>query len=259
MDSVVLIKQVPDTAAPIQDYIRDGSLDLSSVAWVVSPYEEYATEEALRLREKHGGSVTLLTLAPERADEALKSMLALGADEAVRVWDSGFEGLGPYARAQVLAAALNKLPYDMIWGGWKAVDEDYGLVPIYVAQLLDLPHISFVVDIAVEGRRAKVKREVEGGKEILEVDLPAVFTAQKGLNEVRYASLKGIMAVKRKTIAVWDTTALGLDAEQLLTPRVKLIEMRRPPQRAPGRMLSGTPHEIAAELIRALREEAKAL
>lgn len=258
---VVLVKQVPDTATRIQDRITGGRLDLDGVTWVVNPYDEYAVEEALRIKERQGGTVTLLGLGPDRVDMALKDMLALGADEAIHLQDDAFEGLGARGRAQVLAAAIRKLPQapDMVWAGWKGVDEDQGLVPIYLAQELGWPHLSFVVELTVEGERVKVRREVEGGKEILDAPLPAVITAQKGLNEVRYASLKGIMAVKRKVIPVWDAAALALDPGGLAAGGVAVERIERPADRPPGRILQGTPAEAAAELVRLLRTEAKVI
>lgn len=261
MNIVVLIKQVPDTATRIQDRIAGGRVDLGGVTWIVSPYEEYAVEEALRLKAQHGGTVTLLALGPERVVSALKDMLALGADEAIQIWDASWEGLGARGTAEVLAAAIRKLPEapDMIWAGWKGVDDDQGLVPIYVAHALGLPHVSFVVKIAVDGGRATAQREIEGGKEIVESPLPAVFSAQKGLNEVRYASLKGIMAVKRKEIPVWDAAAIGLDPAALPAAAVETIEILRPPDRPAGRKIAGTPDEAARELVRLLHEEAKVI
>lgn len=261
MNIVVLIKQVPDTASNIQNRVSDGRVDLEGVTWVTNPYDEYAVEEALRLKEKLGGSVTLIALGPERVDSALKEMLALGADEAIHVWDPAFAGIGLQASAAVLAAAIARLEAtpDMIWTGWKGVDADQGLLPIYLAEALGLPHLSFVVSVSVENGRVSVEREVEGGKERLEAPLPAVLSAQKGLNEVRYASLKGIMAVKRKQIPVWDAAALGLDPATLPATRVETLSVERPPERGSGRILGGTAAEAAAELVRLLHEEAKVI
>ncbi len=259
MDIIVLIKQVPDTASRIQDRVKDGVVDLEGVTWVVSPYDEYAVEEALRLKEAHGGSVTLITIGPERATSALKDMLALGADEAVLLSDPLFAELGPRAVAHVLAAAIRDLPYDMIWAGWKAVDNDEGLVPIYLASALGLPHASFVTGIEIQDGRATVRREIEGGKEIMSLDLPAVLTAQKGLNEVRYASLKGIMAVKRKEIPVRDAQSLGIEADALPARGVHVERVEAPPDRGAGRIVAGEPQEAARELARLLHEESKVI
>lgn len=259
MDIIVLIKQVPDTATRIQDRVHDGTLDLSGVTMVVNPYDEFAVEESLRLKEKHGGSVTLLALGPEGVQSALKDMLALGADEAIQLWDPAFEGLGPRGVATVLAAAVRKLPHQMVWTGWKGVDDDQGLVPIYVAHELGYPHVSYVSAFEVEGDRAKAVSEVEGGKEVVETKLPAVFSAQKGLNEVRYASLKGIMAVKRKEIPVWAAADVDVDVAALGGRGVETLTLERPPDRPPGRVLDGTAEEAARELVRLLHEEAKVI
>jgi len=261
VDIVVVIKQVPDTATQIHRRVKNGSVDLDGVTWVVSPYDEYAVEEALRLRESHGGSVTLVSLGPARADEALKSMLALGADEAVRVWDDAFDGraLGARATAAVLAAAVKRLPHELVLTGWKAVDHDQGVVPIYLAEALAMPHVSFAVELQIEGATALVKREIEGGKEHVRTELPAVISAQKGLNEVRYATLKGIMAVKRKTIAAWTAADLGLDPAALGAAGVEWLGVDPPAERGAGKLIDGGPSEAARELARLLHEEAKVI
>lgn len=259
MNILVLIKQVPDTAIRIQDRIRDGCVDLEGVTWITNPYDEFAVEEALRLREKHGGSVTLIALGPDRVQSALKDMLALGADEGIHLRDDAFEGLGPRERAKVLAAAARKLQFDMIWSGWKGVDFDEAAVPSYLAHELGLPYVAAVTQFAVENGRAVVRREVEGGIETLTVPLPAVFGAQKGLNEVRYASLKGIMAVKRKVIPVWSAADLGVDVAAFGGSPLSITAIERPPERPPGRILKGTAEEAALELARLLRDELKVI
>ncbi len=262
MNIVVCVKQVPDTAAKIQDRVTDGRIDLEGVEWVVNPYDEYAVEEALRLKEAHGGQVTLITLGPDRALQALKDMLALGADEGIHIKDPALDGAGRRGVAKALAAAIRKLgDVDMVWTGWKGVDEDHGLVPAYLAEELGWPHLSFVTKVNVDpdAGRVTVEREIEGGKEVLEAPLPAVLSAQKGLNEVRYASLKGIMAVKKKTIPEWTAADLGLDASDLQGQEVEFVHIDPPPERKPGRILDGTPEEAARELVRLLREEAKVI
>lgn len=259
MNIIVLVKQVPDTATRIQDRIKNGTIDLEGATMVVNPYDEFAVEESLRLKERHGGSVTLLALGPDRVQSALKDMLALGADEAIQLWDPAYADLGPRGVAHVLAAAVRKLPHDMVWTGWKGVDDDQGLVPPYVAHMLGYPHASYVSSFELQGDRAVVVSDVEGGKETLEVKLPAVFSAQKGLNDVRYASLKGIMAVKRKEIPVWGAADVGLDVAGLPRPGLKTVTVERPPDRPPGRKLEGSVEEMARELVRLLHEEAKVL
>lgn len=262
MNIVVCVKQVPDTAAKIQERVSNGRIDLEGVEWVVNPYDEYAVEEALRLKEAHGGQVTLITVGPDRALQALKDMLALGADAGIHINDPVLENGGRRGVAGALAAAIRKLDaVDMVWTGWKGVDEDHGVVPAYLAEELGWPHLSFVtkVDVDPDAGRVTVEREIEGGKEVLEASLPAVLSAQKGLNEVRYASLKGIMAVKKKTIPQWTVADLGLEAAAFQRPEVEFMHIDPPPERPPGRLLDGTPEEAARELVRLLHEEAKVI
>lgn len=262
MNIVVCIKQVPDTAAVIK--VKDGQIDYAGLTWVINPYDEYALEEALRIKERLGeGKVTLLAEGPERVKEALKTSLAMGADEAVHLKDPSFEGSDSYTTAKILAAALKKMPYDLICCGWKGVDADQGVVGITLAEMLDLPHVSFVVkvDIAADKKKATVEKEVEGGHEIVETSLPAVLTAQKGLNEPRYPTLKGIMAVKSKPIQEWGAGDLGLSPQEVgaNASLAELIEASLPPARKAGKIIQGSAQEAVKELIRLLREEAQVL
>ncbi len=259
MNILVLIKQVPDTASRIQDRVKDGGIDLDGITWVTNPYDEFAVEEALQLTEKHGGEVTLIGLGPDRVDSALKDMLALGANEAIHCIDPAFENLDPRGVAFVLARAVERLPHDMIWTGWKGVDNDEGLVPLYLARELGVPYVSAVQEFAVDGDTATVSRDLVGARETLQVPLPAIFGAQKGLNEVRYTSLKGIMAVKRKQIPTWDAAELGIDVASLPRPAVEVVGVEPPAERAAGRILDGTPEEVTAELARLLHDEVKVI
>jgi electron transfer flavoprotein beta subunit len=262
MNIAVCIKQVPDTASRIE--VKEGRVVEEGLAWVVNPYDEYATEEALRIKERFGeGKVTLITMGPERARGALTAELAKGADEAIHLTDPAFEGSDPYATARILAQTLQRVGYDLILCGWKGVDHDEGQTAIILAEMLDLPHVSFVVklDIAEDGSKAVAHRQVEGATEVVETPLPAVFTAQKGLNEPRYASLRGIMSVKKKSIAEWGAEDLGLDPgsvgpEGSLT---EIVEVVPPPERPPGRVIPGEPEASVKELVRRLREEAKVI
>lgn len=257
---IVLVKSVPDPAAKVP--VRDNKVVEDGLAWEANPYDENAVEEAIRLREKHGGKVTLITLGPRRAEETLKKMLALGADEGVLVSDPAFEGSDELATARILATAIEKAGgYDMIWAGWTGVDWNQGVVAQAVAENLGLPHVSFVTKVEVNGATATCETEVEGGREIVEVDLPAVLTAMQTLNEVRYASLKNIMAVKRKTIPVWSAADLGIDPSEVGAgaARSHVLKLVPPPERAAGRILKGAPEETVKELVRALREEAKVI
>ena len=262
MNIVVFVKQVPDTETRIQ--VKDGAVDLSSVKWIVNPYDEFAIEEALRTRERLGaGKVTVVSLGPERVKEAIKYGLSLGADEGVWVKGDGVALNDPLAVGTVLAAAASKLGYDLILTGKQGVDHDWAQAGIILAELLNLPHVSVVVSLTLDpaAKTGTAKREVEGGLEEVAFELPAVLTAQKGLNEPRYASLKGIMAVKKKVIAEWTLADLGVDAASVGADAaaIRILDVAMPPPRAAGMILEGEPADTARELVRLLHVEAKVI
>ncbi len=262
MNVLVFVKQVPDTETRIQ--IKDGSVDTSSVKWVVNPYDEFAIEEALRIRERAGGgTVTVVSLGPDRVKEAIKYGLSLGADEGVWLKGDGVALGDPLAVATVLAAAARKIGYDLIFTGKQGVDHDWSQVGILLAELLDLPHVSVVVGLTLDAaaKTGRAKREVEGGLEEVAFELPALLTAQKGLNEPRYASLKGIMAVKKKVIPEWSLADLGVDAASVdaESASIRIFDVAPPPPRSAGKILEGDPRDAARELVRLLREEAKVI
>lgn len=260
MKIIIPMKRVPDTATRVG--VQDGRIDPGTLkTWVINPYDEYAIEEALQLNEKQGeGTIAIVTIGPSDAQETIRKALAMGADEAYHLNDPAFETLDPLGRARVLAAAIEKIgEYDLIWTGWKGVDEDYGQTGIYLAELLDLPHISMVVGIQEVGDGTLTAiREVEGGVEVVTTQLPAVLTQTKGEHEPRYPTLKGIMSAKKKPLTEWDAGDLGIDADDL-EPNIEIVAVELPPERQAGRILSGTPEEAARELLRLLREEAKVI
>ena len=262
MNVLVFVKQVPDTETRIQ--IKDGQVDLSSVKWVANPYDEFAIEEALRIKERLGaGKVTVVSLGPDRVKDAIKYALSLGADEGVHVKGDGVALDDPSCVATVLAAAARKIGFDLILTGKQGVDHDWSQAGVMLAERLDLPHVSVVVSLELDAaaKTGRAKREVEGGDEVVEFSLPAVITAQKGLNEPRYASLKGIMAVKKKTIPDWTLADLGVEAASVgpEAAGVRFLEFSLPPARAAGKVLEGDPADTARELVRLLRQEAKVI
>jgi len=264
MNIVVLVKQVPDTEAKIE--IKPGTADIATetISYVVNPYDEYAVEEALRIKEKRGeGEVTVVGMGPDKATEALRTCLAMGADKAVHLNDDAFDGSDSYATALALSKALEGISYDLVLCGKQAVDDDNAAVGIELAELLGVPHVAVVtkIEISDDKTRAVCHREVEGASEVVETPLPAVITAQKGLNEPRYASLKGIMTAKRKPIDTKDAAALGLSPEQVGRPgsKLKVASLSLPPARAEGKIVPGEPADAAREVIRLLREEAKVI
>jgi electron transfer flavoprotein beta subunit len=260
MKIVVCVKQVPDTETRVKIAPSGDSVSEADVAnWIPSPYDEFAIEEAIRIKEAKGGEVVLVTVGPDRAQAALRTGLAMGADSAVHVKDAALDGTDTLGTARALAAAVRTLaPFDLVLCGQQGVGGDNSQIPGMLAELLDLPQVTVAVKIELGDGRATIEREVDGGREVWETPLPAVVSAQKGLNEPRYASLKGIMAAKKKTIQALDAAALGLDAAAL-APRVKVAAMELPASRPPVRMIEGDPAAQASELIRLLHEEAKVI
>jgi electron transfer flavoprotein beta subunit len=254
----VCVKQVPDTETRVR--IADGGKDIApaDVNWIVSPYDEFAIEEALKIKEAKGGEVVLVSVGPDRVQSALRNGLAMGADSAVHLKDAAFDGLDPLGTARVLAAAVKALSPDLVLCGQQGVGGDHSQVPGLLAELLDLPQVTMAVKIELGEGTAKVEREIEGAREVWETSLPAVISAQKGLNEPRYASLKGIMAAKKKTIEVKDAAAVGLDAAAL-APRAVVTALELPPARQAVKMIEGDADTQVKELLRLLHEEAKVL
>jgi electron transfer flavoprotein beta subunit len=262
LNLLVFVKQVPDTETRIQ--VKDGQVDVSSVKWVANPYDEFAIEEALRIRERvGGGKVTVVSLGPDRVKEAIKYGLSLGADEGVHLKGDGVALEDPSCVSIALAAAAKRIGFDLILTGKQGVDHDWSQAGVMLAERLDVPHVSVVVELSVDpgAKKGQAKREVEGGVETVEFELPAVITAQKGLNEPRYASLKGIMAVKKKVIPEWTLADLGVDPATVgpAAAGVRFLEFTLPPARSGGKILEGDPAETAHELVRLLREEAKVI
>jgi electron transfer flavoprotein beta subunit len=246
---IVCIKRVPDTEARVRIASDGVSLDPAGVKYVLNPYDEFALEEAIRLREEAGeGTVTALCLGPKEAAEQLRTALAMGADDAVHlVAEPSHDGL---VTARALAAEIEDREYDLLLFGKQAVDDDNMQVPAMVAEILGLPCATVVVELEVSGSHVTARREVEGGHESVEFELPGVVAAQKGLNEPRYPSLKGIMAAKRKPLEEKEV----VPGESTL----ELVSLSEPPPAEAGEIV-GQGAEAVPELVRKLREEAKVL
>lgn len=261
MQIAVLIKEVPDTATRIQ-VKQDGSgIVTDGIKWVMNPYDEFALEEALQIRDREGGEVVLVSFGSARVDDVLRQGLAMGADRAVRVSDDGLAGVGVdhLAVAKILAEALRRESWDLIWCGKQAVDDDAAQVGPLVAVHLGLPQAMVVLACHIDaaGRRLSVRRELEGAEEIVELPMPAVLGAQRGLNTPRYPTLPNIMKAKRKPLETIGVADLGLDADTLRAMcRVRVEQFFAPPGRPEGRILTGDPAEAARELVRLLHTEA---
>ncbi len=260
MKIVVCVEQVPDTETRVKIAPSGNAISEPDVqTWIVSPYDEFAIEEALRIKEAKGGEVVLVTVGPERAQAALRNGLAMGADSAVHVKDAALDGADTLATARALAAAIRTLgTVDLVLCGQQGVGGDHSQIPGLLAELLDLPQVTVAVKIEIGDGQATVEREIEGARETWTTSLPAVISAQKGLNQPRYAALKGIMAAKKKPIQVLDAAGLGLDASAL-APKVRVTRLELPPPRPPVRMIQGDPAAQAKELVRALHADAKVI
>lgn len=247
---VVLVKQVPDTATRIKVAADGTGIDPQGVSYVVNPYDELAIEEAIRIKEKQGGQVTALTVGEARAEEALRTALAMGADEAVRVTAPVSD---PMTTARALAHAISEIGADLVVAGKQAADDEEGQVGGLVAALLGWPQVTVVTKLELSADGGVAEREIEGGMEVVEFSLPAVITAQEGLNKPRYASLPGIMKAKRKEIR-----QMQLDSGDLGDALIETVKLQLPPARSGGKILTGMDAETSAkELARILHEEAK--
>ena len=248
MKIAVPLKYVPDTETRIKISGDGKTTNTEGVSFVMNPYDEYALEEALKIREAQGGEVTVITVGEGDAVKALRTGMAMGADKAIHIKTAA--GYDPSHSAKALANALKGGGWDFIITGMKAVDSDSGAVGAMLAEFLNLPCITMITKLEIKGDKATCRRESELGVETVETRLPAVFTAQKGLNEPRYPSLKGIMMAKKKPVE-----EISAGETSVLT---EVVEMKYPPERAAGRIV-GEGVEAVPELVRLLREEAKVL
>jgi electron transfer flavoprotein beta subunit len=260
VEIVVLLKQVPATESLI-GIAGDGiSIKTDDIKWVINPYDEFAVEEALRIKEAHGGSVSILSVGSERTVEAIRTALAMGADKGILINAPDgivYDGL---TTAKILSAALKETPFDVIIAGQRAVDDDNFQVGPATAEFLGIPHISMVIKQEIADGSMTCHRTVEGGTVVLQTPLPALFTTQRGINEPRYASLPGIMKAKKKPIDMKNISDIGLDPDTIGKPLTKIVSLKTPAERKRGIMIDGeTAQEKAAKIVKILHEEVKVL
>jgi len=259
LNSVVCIAQVPDTETRIKIGGDGRHIDETGIKFIVSPFDEYALEEAIRLKEKDGGDVTVLGFGPDRVQQALRESLARGATKALHINGDSNEA-DSLGIAKVLAAAIKSVPHDLVFFGKQGVGTDNSLVGPMVAELLGYPQVNVVTGVVIADGKVTAHREIEGAEEVIETATPAVITAQKGMNEPRYASLKGIMAAKKIAIESKSIADLGLADSDILNQRVTVVALELPPEKSGGRKIDGAdPAAAAKEIVRYLKEEAKAL
>jgi len=263
MEIVVLCKQVPDTESLIQ-IAEDGvSVKTGSIKWIINPYDEIAVEEALRIKEASGGTVTILSVGHQRVEKAIRtSLLAMGADKGILISDPLAENSDALGTAKILAAALKKIPYDLIIAGQRAVDQDNYQVGSAVAELLGIPQISQVIKEEILDGKIRCHKAIEGATVVLEASLPALFTTQRGLNEPRYTSLPQIMKAKKKPIDIKTLADIGIDPELVgdRNAKVKVKSLNLPQSRKAVKIIEGdSAQEKAAVLVKLLNEEVKVI
>jgi electron transfer flavoprotein beta subunit len=260
METIVCVKRVPETAD--MDIVVDKTgrdIEREGLVFDINEWDNYAVEEAILLKEKYGGSVTVISLGPEEANEILRRALAMGADQAIRLTDPAFKDSDGYAIARILSQAIKPLPYDLILTGVQAEDDGYGQVGPTLAQMLRIPHASVVNKIeGIENGRARVHRELEGGlDEVVDLELPAVLTIQSGINEPRYVSIMGIRRVAKMQIKVLDLRELAMKPDEVGEPgSMTVVEGVFSPSVGEGaQFLQGTADEVADKVISILKEK----
>jgi len=252
----VCVKQVPAKDAPLAIAADAAWIRESDIGFETNEPDSFALEEGLRLKEKHGGEVVAIAMGPERMKQTIKEALAKGADRGIHVVDDQFYRLDPLAAARSLAAAIERENFDLILTGLQSDDQGFGQTGVLLAELLGRPHATIIMQIDVQGDSMRLKRELEAGWfQWVELPLPAVLSIQSGINKPRYATLKGIMAAKKKEIASAPRASLGVP--EAVTERVERIYV--PHKSKKTEFLTGSPKEIAAKLIEKLKHEARVL
>jgi electron transfer flavoprotein beta subunit len=259
LNIIVPVKSVIDVELNIR--VRDGKIVEDGLNYILSKWDENALEAALQLKEANGGEVTAITIGPERAGEALRKALAMGADKGIHVNDPAAEGSDSFGYARILAAAIKRGPFDLVITGRQAQDTDMGATGAALAELLGVPLCVNIV--RMEPKLADgvltMRRKGDAGAEVLEVKLPALFTANDSLNEPRLASLRGIMQAKKKPMETLTLADLGVEPGQVGTvgAGVQVVAFAPPPQRAAGRKFEGDPEDVTRQVVELLANEAK--
>jgi len=255
---VVCIKQVPNTTE-VRINPETNTLIREGVESVINPFDAYAIEEGVRLKEKFGGKVTVVTMGPPQAVDALREAISLGCDEAVLVTDKRFAGSDTWATSYTISQTIKKIKdYDIVICGKQASDGDTAQVGPGISTFLDVPQVTYVKKIEeIKDGKAKVERMTEEGFEIIEVPLPVLLTVVKEINEPRLPSLKGKMKAKKAEITKWDADTIDCNVDQigLNGSPTRVVKIFTPPPRKSGQILKGEPHEIAEKLANLLKGE----
>lgn len=257
LDVIVCVKHVPETAeAELKIDATGKSIEKSGLVFDINEWDDYALEEAVRIKEKFGGTVTAITVGPEDSDSTLRKCLARGADKAIRLTDPKFEGSDAYTTAKILYSVIKNMHFDMVLTGAQASDDGSAVVGPVLAELLKVPHATMVKKIELANGKAIVNRELEGGfEERLEVKLPAVFTVQTGINEPRYVSIMGIRRAMQKEVKVMGLADIGLSENDVgeAGSWLKIEKLYVPPVEKQAEFLTGSPDEIASRIVEILK------
>ncbi|HLR65065.1 MAG TPA: electron transfer flavoprotein subunit beta/FixA family protein [Pseudogracilibacillus sp.] len=257
MDIYVLLKRTFDTEDKI--VVSDGTIEDDGVEFIINPYDEYAVEEAIVQRDEHGGEVTVVTIGDDDSREQLQRALAMGADKAVLInTEDDLEEGDQFTTAEILAAFFEDKEADLILAGNVAIDEASGQVGPRLAEKLDIPYVTTIVGLEIDGSDVKIEKDVEGDVEKIETTLPLLVTCQQGLNEPRYPSLPNIMKAKRKPLDELEIDDLDLDEDDV-EAKTETVDIYLPPEKSAGRILEGEVDEQVKELVSLLKDEAKVL
>jgi electron transfer flavoprotein beta subunit len=257
MKIFVLLKRTFDTEEKIT--ISGGKISEDGAEFIINPYDEFAVEEAIQVRDIHGGEVTVISVGNEESEKQLRTALAMGADKAVLInVEDDVENRDQFTTAKLLYEYLNDKDADLILAGNVAIDGGSGQVGPRVAGMLGIPFVTSITKLDFEGSNATVTRDVEGDSEVIETSLPLLVTAQQGLNEPRYPSLPGIMKAKKKPLDEFELDDLDLDEDDV-EAKTKTIEIYLPPKKEAGKVLSGDLNDQVKELVQLLHTEAKVI
>ncbi|MFC4355969.1 electron transfer flavoprotein subunit beta/FixA family protein [Chryseomicrobium palamuruense] len=256
MNIYVLVKRTFDTEEKI--VVSGGHIQEDGAEFIINPYDEYAIEEAIQVRDAHGGEVTVVTMGDEEAEKQLRTALAMGADRAVLINTEDVEDLDQFSAAHILAEFLKDKDADLILAGNVAIDGGSGQVGPRVAELLGINYVTTITHLDINGETVSIKRDVEGDTEELETKLPLLVTAQQGLNEPRYPSLPGIMKAKKKPLEEIELDDLDIDEDDV-EAKTETIEIYLPPKKEAGKVLQGDLQDQVKELVQLLRSEAKVI
>ncbi|HMA80015.1 MAG TPA: electron transfer flavoprotein subunit beta/FixA family protein [Candidatus Binatia bacterium] len=252
MNVVVCGKVIPASSVTIEIDANTKRIVRKGVTHELDPAAASAVEEALRLTEKHGGAVTLITMGISDATIGIRNALAMGATSAVHILDDALAGSDTLATAKVLAAAIKKQEFDLVLCATESSDSYSGIVPGQIAYFLGVPPVTFAKEIAIDGNKITIKRQSESGYDVVEANLPALVACSSGINEPRYPQLKGIMAAKKKEIKAVSPASAP-------SPKIKVASLYAPEKTKKTQLIEGTPAAAAKELVRRLREEARVI